>query len=296
MIGTPSRLSWPTNPNSSSDAPLLDSTSATSSRPTSPRSPCRESTGWRNEACVPVEVNVAAILRAIRPDLPTPDTITRPFADARRRTAAVNAGLSRSATRVIAPASRARTRRPRSTRSVGSVRGIAVLTKKPVDETLPFAAGLEDQLRNLTHGPLAPRRGRDDAGGVLHFAHTVRHADGEAHAGQQRQVGEVVADEGALLPTQSSPRQQLPECGKLARGGVLNQLVHAELPGAQRGGGRFPSRHPRDREPGGAKHADADAVLDVKPFELHRVVADHADVDRKSTRLNSSHRCISYAV
>src|SRR4029077_8283806 len=90
---------------------------------------------------------------------------------------------------------------------------------------------------------------------------------------------EVVADEGAFLPAQFSPRQQVLERRKLARGGVLDQLVDAELPGAERGSGRFPSRYPRDGEPGGAEHADADAVLDVKPFELHRVVADHADVD-----------------
>ena len=45
MMGTPRRLSWSTRPNSSSDSPLLESSTATSSRPTMPRSPCKESTG-----------------------------------------------------------------------------------------------------------------------------------------------------------------------------------------------------------------------------------------------------------
>src|SRR2546430_8965382 len=61
---------------------------ATSSLPTRPRSPCSESTGWRNEAGLPVEVSVAAILRAISPDLPMPETISRPVAFSSSRTAA----------------------------------------------------------------------------------------------------------------------------------------------------------------------------------------------------------------
>src|SRR5213592_2455257 len=64
MMGTPSRLSWLTSPNNSSEAPLFESRIATSRRPTMPRSPCNESTGWRNDAGVPVDVSVAAILRA----------------------------------------------------------------------------------------------------------------------------------------------------------------------------------------------------------------------------------------
>src|SRR4029077_19839734 len=168
MIGTPRRLSWPTRPKSSSEAPLFESRSATSSRPTSPRSPCSESTGWRNDAGLPVEVNVAAILRAISPDLPRPDTITRPFADASRPTAAANAGLSRSPTRWIAAASRASTRRPRSTRSMDSVRGIAALHEVLGEQALPFAAGLEDQLGDLAHRPLAARHARHEARRVFH--------------------------------------------------------------------------------------------------------------------------------
>src|SRR2546425_389212 len=148
-MGTPSRLSWPTSPNSSSDAPLFESRSAASSRSTMPRSPCSESTGWRNDAGVPVEVSVAAILRAISPDLPTPETMSRPGAAASSRTAAANGGPSRSATRRIAAASRARTRRPRSTRSMGSVRDIATLHEVLRQEVLPLAPRPEDQVREV---------------------------------------------------------------------------------------------------------------------------------------------------
>src|SRR2546422_704705 len=152
MMGTPSRLSWLTSPNSSSEAPLFESRIATSSRSTMPRSPCSESTGWRNEAGVPVDVRVAASLRAISPDFPTPDTMSRPCAAASSRTAAANGGPNRPATRSIAAASRARTRRPRSTRSLGSVRDIATLHEVLGQEALPLAPRLEDQFRDLTRG------------------------------------------------------------------------------------------------------------------------------------------------
>jgi TRAP-type mannitol/chloroaromatic compound transport system permease small subunit len=78
MMGTPNRSSWATRPKISSDAPLLESRIATSFLLTLPKSPCSESIGCRNDAGVPVEVKVAAILRAISPDLPTPETMTRP--------------------------------------------------------------------------------------------------------------------------------------------------------------------------------------------------------------------------
>src|SRR5882762_1065842 len=80
-----------------------------------PRSPWSESTGCRNMAGVPVDVNVAAILRAMRPDLPTPDTMTRPLAAPRISMARANAGPSVSARRWTAAASSASTRLPRST-------------------------------------------------------------------------------------------------------------------------------------------------------------------------------------
>src|SRR3989442_1138904 len=138
---------------------------ATSSLPTRPRSPCSESTGWRNEAELQVEVSVAAILRAISPDLPTPETISRPVAFSSSRTAAEKAGPRRSATRRIASASRTSTRRPRSASSLGSVRDIATLQEVFREQALPLTPGLEDQLGHLSHRALAAGHGRHDSGG-----------------------------------------------------------------------------------------------------------------------------------
>src|SRR5437762_9936144 len=45
------------------------------------------------------------------------------------------------------------------------------------------------------------------------------------------------------------------------------------------------------------QHADAGFQIEVEGVDDHAVGAGSADmIDRKSTRLNSSHRCISYAV
>src|SRR5947208_13542688 len=276
---TPSRLSWLTRPNSSSDAPLRDRRMATSCRPTIPRSPCSESTGWRNDAGVPVEVKVAAILRAMRPDLPTPETITRPAASARRPTAAANAGPSRWATRPMAFASRASTRRPRSTRSLGSVRDIAALQKVRREETVPLAARLEDLLGHFAHGALAARYVRDDPRRRFDLRHRVRDRDRQSHAREHREIGEVVTHERALVPPEPAAGQERVERRQLAGRGVLDQLVHLQLACPQRRGRRFPPRQPHHDEPRRAEHADAEAVLDVKALEFDRVIADHSEVD-----------------
>src|SRR3989442_1969403 len=244
-----------------------------------PRSPCRESTGWRNDAGVPVDVNVAAILRAINPDLPRPDTMRRPFASARRRTALANAGPRRSPTRRIAWVSRARTRRPRSARSLGSVRDIATLQEILRKQALPLAPGLEDELGDFPDRPLASGDPRDDAGGGPHLRHAVRDGDREPDAVEQWEVREVIADEGALAPAEPTPLEQRLERRELARRRILDHFVHLELARTQRGGGRFPSGEPHDQEPGGAEHPDAEAVLNVKALEFDRVIADRPDVD-----------------
>src|SRR5258705_12603274 len=93
-----------------------------------PRSPCSESTGWRNIAGVPVDVNVAAILRAISPDFPTPEMMTRPLAPARISTARAKAGPNVSATRWTAAASSASTRLPRSTSCLPPACGVGART------------------------------------------------------------------------------------------------------------------------------------------------------------------------
>ena len=60
--------------------PELDSASTASPGTIMPRSPCEASAGCTNSAGVPVEASVAAILRATWPDLPMPETTTRPVA------------------------------------------------------------------------------------------------------------------------------------------------------------------------------------------------------------------------
>src|SRR5437899_8698481 len=278
MIGTSRRFSCITRPNSSSGPPLFDNRIATSSGPTMPRSPCKESTGCRNDAGVPVDVSVAAILRAIRPDLPTPDTMTRPRAAASSRTAVATGGPSRSATPRIAAASRARTRRPRSTRSVGSVRDIATLHEILGQQVVPLTPRLEDQLRPLAHRALPARHGGHRTRRRFHLGDRVRDRDGKPHARQEREVGEVVSHEDALFPRQPASLAQGFEHGKLARARVLDQLVDGELTRPQRGRRGFPATDPHDDEAGGLEQPDAQPVLDVEALELDGVVADHPQV------------------
>ena len=64
---------------SSSVRPELDSAMNTSCAVTMPRSPWLASAGCTKKAGVPVEASVAAILRAMCPDLPMPLTMTRPW-------------------------------------------------------------------------------------------------------------------------------------------------------------------------------------------------------------------------
>src|SRR5438309_2322166 len=233
---------------------------------------------WRPNV-PPVEVSVAAILRAISPDLPTPETISRPVAFSSSRTAAEKAGPSRSATRRIASASSTSTRRPRSASSLGSVRDIATLQEVFREQALPLTPGLEDQLGHLSHRALAAGHGRHDSGGGLHLRYAVRHGDREPDPCEQREVRQVIADEGAFLPGEPAPLEQRLEYRELTRGGVLDHLVHGELPRAQHRGGGFPPGEPHDEESGGAEQADAEAVLDVKALEFDRMIADHPDVD-----------------
>ncbi len=77
--------------------PIADSASTTSPRTTIPKSPCSASTGCRYSAGVPVELSVAAILRAISPLFPIPVTTTRPAQPNINSTARWNASRHRPA-------------------------------------------------------------------------------------------------------------------------------------------------------------------------------------------------------
>src|SRR6266571_4840884 len=279
ISGTPSRLRWFTSPNSSSDSPLFESRIARSLRPTMPRSPCSESTGWRNDAGVPVEVKVAAILRAMSPDFPTPLTITRPFACASSVTARAKVSPRRWASAWIAAASSARTRRPRSTRSERPFCDIAAFLQVRVDQAVPDATGLENRLRHLAHRALATRGLGDERCDGLDLVHRVRHGDGQTDATEQRQVREVVAHERTRLPGDAAAREDLLERGQLPGAVVLHDIVDPQLLRAERGGVGVAAAHEDDGDAGPLQHLHAQAVLDVEALELDRVVGHEADVD-----------------
>src|SRR5262245_29899825 len=88
-----------------------------------PRSPWLASAAWTKKAGVPVEASVAAILRAMCPDLPMPVTINRPCACRMVSTAATKDAPSPSA---MAAFSAARPSRPvSSVRSAEATKGCA---------------------------------------------------------------------------------------------------------------------------------------------------------------------------
>src|SRR5213592_2173642 len=279
MMGTPRRCSCSTRSNSSSVEPLLESRMATSSRPTIPKSPCNESTGWRNAAGVPVEVKVAAILRAMSPDFPTPLTITRPFACASSVTARAKVSPRRWASAWIAAASSARTRRPRSTRSERPLCDIAAFLQILRDHAIPDAAGLENRLRHLAYGALAARCPGDERCDGLDLVYRVRHGDGQTDATEQRQVREVVAHERTRLPGDAAAGQDLLERGELPGAVVLHDIVDPQLLRAEGCGVGVAASYEHHGDAGPLQHLHAQAVLDVEALELDRVVGQASDVD-----------------
>ena len=103
--GTPWRLSIGNMAVSSSLSPLFEIASTTSVFCTMPRSPWLASAGCTNSAGVPVDANVAAILRPIWPLLPMPITTTRPRQASMTCTACANSEPTRSARQSTAAAS-----------------------------------------------------------------------------------------------------------------------------------------------------------------------------------------------
>src|SRR5690348_8840880 len=278
MIGTPSRPSWPTSPNRSSDAPLFDSRIATSCAPAIPRSPCRESTGWMNDAGVPVEVSVAAIFRAINPDFPTPETMTRPGVRARSPTARPNAAESVRAEWASAPASSSSTRRPRSTSRDRSLGAIAPLHQVRCHALIPHAARLENDLRRFAGRPASALGLRDDGREGPHFGTGVPHRDGQPDALQDRDVGQVVAHEGALFEGEVPGFQPALERRELLRSVVLNDIRDAELARPERGRLRHPAADDDDGEPRPLEHLEPQAVRHVEALELRGVVGHETEI------------------
>ena len=105
IMRAPSRLMVSRRRSSSSVSPLFDNATMTSSDCSTPRSPWIASAGWRKNAGVPVLDSVAAIFRAMMPDLPMPVTMTRPRQSRRMRTASSKRSSRRLTSDRIASAS-----------------------------------------------------------------------------------------------------------------------------------------------------------------------------------------------
>ena len=112
--GIAKRREWASRSASSGVSPEFESASTASPRAIMPRSPWLASPGWTYWAGVPVEASVAAILRPTSPDLPMPETTTRPVVAASRSSARVKLASSMRPSCASASASSASTRRPAS--------------------------------------------------------------------------------------------------------------------------------------------------------------------------------------
>ena len=141
ISGTCNRLMVASSRRISSVSPLADSASTTSPRTTIPRSPCTASTGCINNAGVPIELRVAATLRAIIPLLPMPVTTTRP------RQASIKS-TARSKACAIGPAMRSANARSasasiRTTFSPVCFMGTRMLPKNTRAGAVPVRSGTE---------------------------------------------------------------------------------------------------------------------------------------------------------
>src|SRR5262249_5637572 len=103
------------------------------------------------------------------PDLPTPDTISRPDASARSRTARANPPSSRDAAVPTAAASTSSTRRPRSTSAASSNDTDGLLGEVALEQLGPASPSLEEHLDHLAHGSVAAGGARDIGRGRLHL-------------------------------------------------------------------------------------------------------------------------------
>src|SRR5213594_3747037 len=99
-----------------------------------------------------MDISVAAILRAMRPDLPTPDTITLPFTLARMWTARAKLSSRRLAAAAIDSASDVRTRRPRSTAPSGYTADR--LREVPLENASPFSSCAQQRFHDFPDRPM----------------------------------------------------------------------------------------------------------------------------------------------
>src|SRR5690554_4442566 len=265
-----------------------------------PRSPCSPSTGWRKVAGVPVDVSVAAILRAMIPLLPMPETMTLPRASATRRQARTKSSPRRAATSWRDAASRPRTRRPSSTMASSEARRArppesAIMAppgarppaaRRPHPDATPpvdvplhdaeqLAARLEERIAELPHDPFPPPAFSDPEGGVADQGDGVGHGGRQPHPGEDGGVGEVVGQHGHRVPFQPAGAAQFLYEGELVGPGVLMAL-DAEFGRTRRGRGRDPSRHHHHVDSRRLEEAHPETVVEVEALPLvPRTVGSH---------------------
>ena len=110
IIGIENRATWATISPNSAVSPEFEIKITKSSGVIIPKSPWLASAGWTKAEGVPVEARVELILRAICPDFPIPDKITRPFVASMASTAPSKSAGKCAAKAITASASIFKTR------------------------------------------------------------------------------------------------------------------------------------------------------------------------------------------
>ena len=173
-----------------------------------------------------------------------------------------------------APGEEGRPRRPAGRRSGGGQGGRQLSSRcrydvvDPAgDQPLPVAAGAQHRLDHLAHRlpPPVPLEHAVDA--RPHLGDGVGRREGEAAAGEHRQVEEVVADVGDPLGLDAVLGEELGEGGALV-GAVEDDGVERQLAGARRERRGAAPGEDADLEPGALRQLERQAVADVEDLEL----------------------------
>src|SRR5437762_4422577 len=122
----------------------------------------------------------------------------------------------------------------------------------------------------------------------------MRIADGAAPATAPSPEPKMIATRGRRLPNRSATAS----AARRIRSESIAPIPQSAIRNPQS------QKHPRQRRRQEVRERPRDHRAEAEPGEIVLAVRDEradaadldADRDRKSTRLNSSHRCISYAV
>src|SRR5829696_1564267 len=188
-------------------SPDQDSAMMTSSAVIMPRSPWLASAAWTKNAGVPVEAKVAAILRPIWPDLPSPVTISRPLAFRIRSAAATN-GARRSDcnaadSAAIPPPSASSVRRADWTAaSAGSVPDDFAISGFGLAMSVPGKRGVAPGPFHSMAGP-AMRRARRHSQRVIN--HNCFNSVNDAFRGRSADVYQAIVFVGVFSVVMAGP-------------------------------------------------------------------------------------------